>query len=74
MLCFIFLHYPLSGPDLTYISLLIIFCIIEYVTNNRTLTLTFLVNVYQILTAEFYIIKLVIALADTFPCHFPDIV
>ncbi len=26
-------HYPLSGPDLTYISLLIIFCIIEYVTN-----------------------------------------
>ncbi len=33
-----------------------------------------LVNVNQILTAEFYIIKLVIALADTFPCHFPDIV
>ncbi len=26
------LHCPLSGPDLTYISLLIIFCIIEYVT------------------------------------------
>ncbi len=28
------LHCPLSGPDLTYISLLIIFCIIEYVTNK----------------------------------------
>ncbi len=34
------LHCPLSGPDLIYISLLIIFCIIEYVTNKRTLTLT----------------------------------
>ncbi len=33
------LHCPLSGPDLTYISLLIIFCIIEYVT-NKTLNLT----------------------------------
>ncbi len=31
---FNFLHCPLSGPDLTYISLLIIFCIIEYVTNK----------------------------------------
>ncbi len=29
------LHCPLSGPDLTYISLLIIFCIIEYVTNKK---------------------------------------
>ncbi len=28
------LHCPLSGPDLIYISLLIIFCIIEYVTNK----------------------------------------
>ncbi len=28
------LHCLLSGPDLTYISLLIIFCIIEYVTNK----------------------------------------
>ncbi len=34
------LHCPLSGPDLIYISLLIIFCIIEYVTNKMTLTLT----------------------------------
>ncbi len=33
------LHCPLSGPDLTYISLRIIFCIIEYVTNKRTLNL-----------------------------------
>ncbi len=31
-------HCPLSGPDLTYISLRIIFCIIEYVT-NKTLNL-----------------------------------
>ncbi len=28
------LHCPLSGPDLTYISLPIISCIIEYVTNK----------------------------------------
>ncbi len=33
------LHCPLSGPVLIYISLLIIFCIIEYVTNKRTLNL-----------------------------------
>ncbi len=33
------LHCPLSGPDLIYISLLIIFCIIENVTNKRTLNL-----------------------------------
>ncbi len=32
------LHCPLSGPDLIYISLWIIFCIIEYVTNKRTLS------------------------------------
>ncbi len=31
------LHCPLSGPDLTYISLLNILCIIEYVTNKKTL-------------------------------------
>ncbi len=39
VLCFIFifLHCPLSGPVLIYISLLIISCIIEYVTNKRTL-------------------------------------
>ncbi len=34
---FIFLHCPLSGPVLIYISLLIISCIIEYVMNKRTL-------------------------------------
>ncbi len=32
---FIFLHCPLSGPVLTYISLLIIPCMIVYVTNNK---------------------------------------
>ncbi len=31
------LHCPLSGPVLIYISLLIISCIIEYVTNKSTL-------------------------------------
>ncbi len=39
MLCFFFLHCLLSGPVLIYISLLIISCIIEYVTNKRTLNL-----------------------------------
>ncbi len=34
-LYFIFLHFPLSGPVLTYISLLIIPCMIVYVTNNK---------------------------------------
>ncbi len=34
---FILLHCPLSGPDLIYISILIIPCIIYYVTNNETL-------------------------------------
>ncbi len=33
------LHCPLSVPDLTYISLLIIPCIIYYVTNKETLNL-----------------------------------
>ncbi len=36
------LHCPLSGPDLTYISLLIIFCIIEYVTNKTLIIEDFL--------------------------------
>ncbi len=36
---YFFLHCPLSGPVLIYISLLIISCIIEYVTNKRTLNL-----------------------------------
>ncbi len=34
------LHCPLSGPDLTYISLLIIPCIIYHVTKKETLTFT----------------------------------
>ncbi len=34
-LVLIFLHFPLSGPVLTYISLLIIPCMIVYVTNNK---------------------------------------
>ncbi len=29
------LHCPLSGPDMTYISLLILSCIIQYVTNKK---------------------------------------
>ncbi len=33
------LHCPLSGPDLTYISRLIIPCIIYHVTNKETLNL-----------------------------------
>ncbi len=37
--CIILLHCPLSGPDLIYISLLIIPCIIYYVTNKETLNL-----------------------------------
>ncbi len=31
------LHCPLSGPDLIYISLRIILCIIENVTNKKNL-------------------------------------
>ncbi len=38
-LFFYSLHCPLNGPDLTYISLLIIPCIIYHVTNKETLTL-----------------------------------
>ncbi len=38
---FIILHCPLRGPDLIYISLLIIPCIIYYVTNKETLNLEF---------------------------------
>ncbi len=34
------LHCPLSGPDLIYISLLIIPCIIYHVTNKETLSFT----------------------------------
>ncbi len=35
------LHCPLSGPDLIYISLLIIPCIIYHVTNKETLTFSY---------------------------------
>ncbi len=38
------LHCPLSGPDLNYISLLIIPCIIYHVTNKETLNLQWLLN------------------------------
>ncbi len=31
VLCYNILHFPLSGPDLTYILQLILVCIIEYV-------------------------------------------
>ncbi len=47
-LIFIFLHCPLSGPVLIYIPLLIISCIIEYVTNKRTLNSSFLPRLHQI--------------------------
>ncbi len=40
----ILLHCPLSGPDLIYISLLIIPCIIYYVTNKETLNLEYHFN------------------------------
>ncbi len=43
MFYFSFLHFPLSGPVLTNISLPIIPCMIVYVTNNKepwTLELT----------------------------------
>ncbi len=35
MFYFSFLHFPLSGPVLTKISLPIIHCMIVYVTNNK---------------------------------------
>ncbi len=41
------LHCPLSGPDLIYISLLIIPCIIYHVTNKETLTLTLIYSLAQ---------------------------
>ncbi len=41
------MHCPLSGPDLTYISLLIIPCIIYHVTNKETLNLEPLNLVYE---------------------------
>ncbi len=41
------LHCPLSGPDLIYISILIIPCIIYHVTNKETLTLTLIYSLAQ---------------------------
>ncbi len=41
------LHCPLSGPDLIYISLLIIPCIIYHVTNKETLTFT-VINAFSV--------------------------
>ncbi len=35
LIIFLFFYFPLSGPVLTYISLLIIPCMIVYVTNNK---------------------------------------
>ncbi len=48
---FIILHCPLSRPDLIYISLLIIPCIIYYMTNKETLKYISLcgMNVYSTL-------------------------
>ncbi len=42
------LHCPLSGPDLIFISLLIIPCIIYYVTNKETLNLVMLMTLNYI--------------------------
>ncbi len=65
MLCiifyFIFLHCPLSGPVLTYISLLIIPCMIVYVTNKQepwTLNLEDLKKYFGFYFMIFYIILL----------------
>ncbi len=55
------LHCPLSGPDLIYISLLIIPCIIYYVTNKETLTLT----LYVVLSCW-------AGIQDTIPVVFTD--
>ncbi len=42
LLCYNILHCPMSGPDLTYISLLIIFCIIGYVMNKAWILESFI--------------------------------
>ncbi len=50
MFPFFFLHCPLSRPVLIYISLLFISCIIEYVTNKRTLNVE---SVFKASAADF---------------------
>ncbi len=47
------LHCPLSGPDLIYISLLIIPCIIYHVTNKEILTFT-VINVFCVNLKHIY--------------------
>ncbi len=50
-----FLHFPLSGPVLTYISLLIIPCMIVYVTNNKEpWTLKLLLCFYKLFGLSFW--------------------
>ncbi len=52
--CVTYLHFPLSGPDLTYISLPIISCIIEYVTYKKTLNLEMVVRENPSRSAVFF--------------------
>ncbi len=49
---FILLHCPLSGPDLIYITLLIIPCRIYYVTNKETLIWVLLIGVKMVHTLQ----------------------
>ncbi len=63
LLCFFFLHFPLSGPVLTNISLLIIPCMIVYVTNNKEpwptgLTTSSLIIMYYTLIVKHYLFGL----------------
>ncbi len=44
------MHCPLSGPDFIYVSLLIIPCIIYYVTNKETLIWVLLIGVKMVHT------------------------
>ncbi len=46
------LHCPLSGPDLTDVSLLITFGIIEYVTNKKKLKCSQIRNTDHILSED----------------------
>ncbi len=58
------LHCPLSGPDLTYISLLIIPCIIYHVTNKETLnkeTLNLDISIFNSLLLVMYSTKFVVS-------------
>ncbi len=74
IIIFIFLHFPLSGPVLTNISLLIIPCMIVYVTNNKEpWTLNLIVGRSFSWLVPGMIIFLLSALT-TEPCKFPSIV